>query len=372
MDDLSVTNPYEEYLCAKASMTNTPIGGMFELLPYCNMDCKMCFIRLEKNVVNKMGGLLPPDFWINKAMQAQKGGLLFLLISGGEPMLYPNFWELYDKLRNLGLIITINTNGTLIGENEARFFGEHRPRRLNISIYGKDNETYKKLCGNPKGFTQLENAVYWLKKYNVPIKLNCSLTKYNYEQLDEMRTIAERWRVPLDIAYYMMPPNRKIDKVAYNEYRLTPELAAKAAFDIKMYSLPKEQRIQKAQTELKKVENFQETRSMPCGFWCRAANVSFWINWKGEMVPCCVLNEPKIDFKELDFEDAWKIMLESVNKIQLSEKCYLCSKRPICPHCAASEVSETGVFGKEPDYLCSFSEEYLKLLKQEVNDELLF
>ena len=62
--------------------------------------------------------------WTKVAEDMMKAGTLFVLLTGGEPLLYPHFRELYQKLRGLGMIVTINTNGTLIDEEWADFFAE--------------------------------------------------------------------------------------------------------------------------------------------------------------------------------------------------------------------------------------------------------
>ena len=68
----------------------------------------------------------------------QKAGTVFLLLTGGEPLLFPDFKTLYRRLRNLGMILTINTNGTLLDEAWADFFATYPPRRINITLYGAD------------------------------------------------------------------------------------------------------------------------------------------------------------------------------------------------------------------------------------------
>lgn len=360
-----IANPYEEYLCAKASMTNTPIGGTFELLPYCNMNCKMCYIRMSKKEVDLLGGIQSKEFWIHIAKQAKEKGLLFLLLTGGEPLLYPDFLGLYEKISSMGIYITINTNGTLINEEIASFLGQHLPRRLNITIYGKDNATYAELCQNPKGFTQLEYGIQLLKKHAVPVKLNCSLTPYNYMQLKDIQQLSQKWDIPLEIAYYMMPPNRKTEKGNYSEHRLPPHLSAQIAFDIAMCFLTPEERKEKSKKSLEKIMHFHPKPNKIDGFWCRAANASFWITWRGEMVPCGMLNEPTYNITELGFQCAWENMIKDVQKISLSSQCYQCNKRSICLHCAASEISETGCYGCPPEYLCEFSDTYFQLLKKE-------
>ena len=71
--------------------------------------------------------------------------ILFLLLTGGEPLLFPDFKTLYRRLRNLGMILTINTNGTLLDEAWADFFATYPPRRINITLYGADAASYDRL-----------------------------------------------------------------------------------------------------------------------------------------------------------------------------------------------------------------------------------
>ena len=55
--------------------------------------------------------------WIHLGQKARDAGMLYLLLTGGEPLLWPDFWELYDALYEMGLLIGINTNGSLIDDN---------------------------------------------------------------------------------------------------------------------------------------------------------------------------------------------------------------------------------------------------------------
>ena len=135
----------EEKLVTKATIANIPIGGTFELLPLCNMNCDMCFIRLSKSEMNRIGTLKSADEWLRIAKEMKEAGTLFVLLTGGEPFLYPEFIKLYQGLKKLGMIITINTNATLVTEEIAQVLGKDKPRRVNITLYGASNKTYEKL-----------------------------------------------------------------------------------------------------------------------------------------------------------------------------------------------------------------------------------
>lgn len=68
---------------------------------------------------------------------------------GGGPLLVPGFKELYLALKAEGMVLTLNTNGTLLDEQWADFFARHKPRRVNITLYGADDAAYETLCRCP-------------------------------------------------------------------------------------------------------------------------------------------------------------------------------------------------------------------------------
>lgn len=141
----------EQQMFTMATEKKVPLYGVLELLPLCNLNCDMCYVRMSREEMEQVGRLRTMEEWTKTAEDMIKAGTLFVLLTGGEPLLYPHFRELYQKLRELGMIITINTNGTLINEAWADFFAENKPRRINITLYGASNETYERLCHYPGG-----------------------------------------------------------------------------------------------------------------------------------------------------------------------------------------------------------------------------
>ena len=130
MEHLEGATTAERALIERASEQRLPINGSIELLPLCNMNCGMCYVRLSREEMERQGRLRTAEEWLSVARQLKDAGTLFLLLTGGEPLIYPAFKQLYTALRALGFLITINTNGTLIDEDWAAFFGQHKPRRL--------------------------------------------------------------------------------------------------------------------------------------------------------------------------------------------------------------------------------------------------
>ena len=124
-----------EYLFHKATKNHTPICGTFELSPLCNFNCKMCYVHQQADDLKKMGkSIKTPDFWLELARQAKEQGMLYLLLTGGEPFLYPDFWMLYEELVKMGFVISINSNGSLIDEKIIEKLKKYPPARINITL----------------------------------------------------------------------------------------------------------------------------------------------------------------------------------------------------------------------------------------------
>ena len=186
MYDLDNMDSMEKRLIQKAYIKQAPINGSLELLPLCNMNCDMCYVRLSKAEMEQKGRLRTKEEWISLARQMKDAGTLFLLLTGGEPLLFPEFKELYKELQNMGMILTINSNGTLINEEWADFFAKHKPRRINITLYGADDQAYGKLCHYPAGFQKTVNAIRMLRDREIDVKINGSITSKNEEDIKKI------------------------------------------------------------------------------------------------------------------------------------------------------------------------------------------
>ncbi len=352
----------DKILQLKADKTHIPLNCGIELLPICNMDCKMCYVRKSKDQVEKEGGLLSCDTWIQIIDGAIREGMLYLVLTGGEPLIYPEFKRLYATLASKGVILSVNTNGTLINEEWADFFAKHGCRRLNITLYGKDDETYGTLCRNPKGFSQVMYACKLLKERNVPFRFTCSVTPANVMQLPELFAIAKEFDVPLVPASYMFPANRKqID--ADDQYRLSPENAAASILRCYQLENPEVDMALMAKQELEKLGKPHRPVNQK-GFTCRAGHSSFWVTWKGDMLPCGMFEDLKISLREYSFKEAWDFIVSETQKMHFCDECKTCEKRTLCHVCPASCYNETGRIDGKPVYMCQMIDELIKQTKQ--------
>lgn len=365
MEPLEGATTVERMLLDQAKRTRTPANGSIELLPLCNMNCDMCYVRLSREEMEAKGRLRTADEWLEIGRQMKDVGVLFLLLTGGEPFLYPDFRRLYLELRKMGMIITINTNGTLIDEDLAEFFGKYKPRRVNITLYGTDEETYDKLCHYPGGYEKTLRGIRLLREQGVDVKVGGSLARANQDDLDKLLDIGEELDIPVRVDTYMMPATRERDLPYNMQSRLNPEEAARARIHALKREMGPELFPQYVRQSVERADHSEPAEAKQGHMSCMAGQCSFTINWQGEMRPCVILTEPAISVFEVGFEAAWKYIVEETHKILLNEKCSTCHMRHLCRTCAASALLETGSYDGVPDYMCRYAGESLRILREE-------
>ena len=347
-----------EYLYQKAAAAGVPLSGTFELTPVCNMDCKMCYVRLSKKEQAAIAPLRSAEQWLTLGEKAKDAGMLYLLLTGGEPFLHPQFHQILEGLHKMGLLISINSNGTMIDKKTVAWLKNCPPVRINISLYGANDEMYARLCGNPKGFTQTKKAIELLQQAGIAVKLNCSLTPYNAPHLEEMIDFAKSHRLPIQVAGYMFPPVRKKETAFGDNFRLTPEQAAWHTAYSEYLLLGKERFLARGCQEGPMIDP-----DAPCDcdgdvMRCRAGRCSFWITWQGNMTPCGMFPEGSANVFEEDFMSAWEKVKAQVARIRLPAACAACSAKRHCRACGAMVYAESGCFEEVPQYRCKMTQAY--------------
>lgn len=361
-----ITTPVEatmtNYLYTKASRNGMPLSGTFELTPCCNMACKMCYVRKTKEEQEKIAPLRTAKEWLELGKTAREQGMLYLLLTGGEPFLRSDFQEILSGLHRMGLLISINSNGTLIDEETVEWLKETPPVRINITLYGASDETYARLCGNPKGFTHTARAIRLLKEAGIQVKINCSVTPYNVDDLEGIYAFAREEGLLVQATSYMFPPLRRDTSMVGQNDRFSPQEAAYQSACILALDLGEDEFLRRVSRDESLA--FPQEIEEDCpkidgegdGIRCRAGKCSFWITWDGRMLPCGMFPEGNAqNVFQIGFEKAWEQVHEEALAIRLPAKCSGCTLRDQCKACAAMVMTESGNFHTVPEYRCKMA-----------------
>jgi len=147
----------------------------------CNNRCKMCSIwkMKEKKIVR-----------FEKAKEAltksYRHGFRFLQLTGGEPLLNPDFFRILGFAKKLGFTVFFPTNGTLINEEIAVKLAESNVDQVSISIHHSNPEVFEKISGHKNILKKTLDAVKYLRQAGVPVSVLCTITKDNYKDIESI------------------------------------------------------------------------------------------------------------------------------------------------------------------------------------------
>lgn len=361
------TAQISRYLYAKSAVRHLPLSGTFELTPRCNMNCRMCYIRMSESEVRARGREMTAQEWIALGEECVKQGMVFLLLTGGEPFLRKDFQEIYTRLHGMGLVLTLNSNATLINRDTLNYLRQCPPSKINITLYGGSDETYGRLCRNPSGYTQVCKAIRMLKEANVCVGINASFTEGNLADMDAVYSFAEKYEIPVRSTAYMYPPVRSAKEGIADEDMNTVRFEAEKAGKVRAWCLKNEKSPKEyaRMAELARKGCFGQESQDECGrngdekMGCSAGRASFWVTWDGRMTPCGMMNAPVTYPFAQGFEKAWTELCAETEKIYLPQACAACSMRQSCVVCGAAAMAEGGGNpSRKPEYLCRMTESF--------------
>jgi len=158
----------------------------------CNLACRHCWISPAYKAGGN-GGQFVKIGYIRKAIQKAKPlGLRRVKLTGGEPMLHPQFQEIVSLIDSEGLSIQIETNGTLIDQQMAKFLKQiKRFSFISVSVDGADAETHEALRVVPGSFESAVNGIKNLVEQGFQPQLICTLHKGNVSQMAEVIELAK-------------------------------------------------------------------------------------------------------------------------------------------------------------------------------------
>ncbi len=163
----------------------------FYLTEGCNLRCRHCWLSPRFDAHGDRYPTLPVELFETAIREAKPLGLSGVKLTGGEPLLHPQFTTLLEIVRREELALTIETNGILCTPETAAEIAKSPQRFVSVSIDGADAATHEWVRGVPGCFQKAQQAVRNLAAADTPPQIIMSLMRCNAEQVDAMVRMAE-------------------------------------------------------------------------------------------------------------------------------------------------------------------------------------
>jgi MoaA/NifB/PqqE/SkfB family radical SAM enzyme len=179
------SNPYTDLL-ARSWNNAMPMTALWEITYACNHKCSFCY-----NCPTKGARELNTEEFKAGLKKIADLGCVFLVLSGGEPLCRPDFFDIAQEGKRLGFAIRVYTNGYLIDEVVARKFAELLPFEIEISFHGDNPESFDRLTGVPGSFHRVIQGIRNLRAHDLKVNLKTPITKWNQHELRGIKALAE-------------------------------------------------------------------------------------------------------------------------------------------------------------------------------------
>lgn len=318
------------FLGFKARAKNVPISGSFELTPLCNLDCKMCYVHLNKEQM-KGAQLLTTEQWKNIMQQAIDGGMMYASLSGGECLTYPGFKELYLFLKEKGVEVSILTNGLLMDGEMLDLIRTYPPAAIQVTLYGASEDGYEAVTG-VRAFGRVMNNIRRLKELDFPLRIGITPNAFMEDGEQIIRMLhGEGFTYSINIG--MVKPReetgRETKDAALDTYMALFKLRAELKGerfepDCDPESLP---------------DPGSEHSVVTKGVRCGAGRSNFAIDWRGAMSPCSNFPCQPVDVIRNGFAEAWKRTNHLALNYPLPVECEECAYKAVCKHCVVEHAA---------------------------------
>ncbi len=345
---------YEERTGVKA-----PRIIAWEITRSCNLSCAHCRAAAEFGAYEGELSLDEIKAVIDDIVTISNP---IVILTGGEPLMRPDIWEIVDYLHEKGAMPVIGTNATLITEDIAAKMAEHRIPRISVSIDFPTAEEHDAFRGEPGAFDASIAGIKMAKAHGVGVQINMTVTTLNHTKVEAVHDLAEELGIDAFHIFMLVPTGRGSDLLdkelppeeyervltwAYHRQKTSP-------LHFKPTDSPHYYRIirQLAKAEGKKVTREEYgLDAMTRG--CLGGITFCFISHVGDIQPCGYFDMQLGNVKEQPFSRIWtesKVFNELRDYSLLKGKCGACEYKAVCGGCRARALEITGDYLESEPY----------------------
>ncbi len=337
---------YMQQFNNKVVRQRIPLSGSIDITHRCNLKCVHCYLGGDSKDRVERDGELDTAKWLSIIDEITEAGCLYLLITGGEPLLRNDFTKIYNHAKKRGMLVTVFTNGTLIDDKIIEVFKDMPPFAVEISLYGANSETYEKITGIKGSYEKCIKGIEKLVENRINLKLKTVLMTHNQHELESIRNTAERYGANFRFDAAIFPGFN--GDMAPVDLRVNPKEAVDMEFSDKS-------RFKEWQDYYGRVRNLPESDSL---YTCGSGLTSFHVDTNGNLQPCLMAAMPRHNIVEGGFKAGWKNVISGIRmkKVDKGLACRCCEKKALCGYCPAFFNLENGKEDIPSKYLCAMGQ----------------
>jgi MoaA/NifB/PqqE/SkfB family radical SAM enzyme len=242
----------------------------------CNNKCKMCSIwKIKSKKVVKYEDA-------KKALDIlHQNRFSIVQLTGGEPFLNPDIFNIINYAKKLRFIILIASNGTMITESVSKKLAKSKVEQVSISFHHYKPEIFENIEGHKNILNKVLKCIDILKKDKVPVSALCAISRYNMNEIEDIVDFIEKLGIVIS---FSMPVN--VNKTSYALGGSCANLQKNELEDavLRIIKLKKEgHNIANNMSYLRNVVRSLEGKNK---YFCYGGSKLFYLDWNLNLFPC--------------------------------------------------------------------------------------
>ncbi|RPI78764.1 MAG: SynChlorMet cassette radical SAM/SPASM protein ScmF [Desulfobacteraceae bacterium] len=163
----------------------------FYLTDGCNLACRHCWLAPKRDLTGALSRHLSKSGFRTVIEEGKPLGLKKVKLTGGEPLLHPDFLRLLHILREENIELALETNGTLCTPDIAQGIGAALNPSVAVSLDGADAQTHEQLRNVPGSFEAAQRGIENLVAQGIKPQIIMTLTRFNKDQVEPLIRLAD-------------------------------------------------------------------------------------------------------------------------------------------------------------------------------------
>ncbi len=326
----------------------------------CNLNCVHCR-RKVSHFERQNGELIFKQITdlIDEVVDFAKP---FIVLSGGEPLLRNDIFEIARYIKSKNLKVGLATNAVLIDELKAEKIKQAKIDIVSVSIDSIDESAHDAFRNSRGAFKATLEGIRLLKKHKIAFQINTTVTKHNYLQIAQMTTFSKNLGASA-LHLFILVPVGCGKKIPVNDMLSSRECEGLLR---QVFLMNKNNDFNIRPTCAPFFARISDDNSKTKAGGCLAGKSIIFVSSTGEVFPCGYFDRPVANIKNIGLKKIWQensFLKKLRDPLELKGKCSICEYKISCGGCRARAFAQTGdYFAQDP--VCNYAPAKLSEIKK--------
>ncbi len=353
-----------------AAAIEPPFLVALNLTRRCNLRCAHCYLDAGTRDAGTTGELATPEILALLDRIALLNDETMVVLTGGEPLLRPDVETIARYAADLGLMVVVGTNGTLLDERRVALLQAAGVRAVGISLDSLDPIYHDRFRGLPGARRATLAGIDTCRRADLMLQIHFTVTDDNSHELDDMIAFARDTGAAVLNVFFVVCTGRgrTLSNISADRYEAVLRRLIEAARDesglvVRARCAPNFKRLAREMIPplpITLADGYEAGGCLAGTRYCR-------VTPEGDLTPCPYMEVSVGSVRKTDFARLWSDapLFAALRSPVLEGRCGVCEYGKLCGGCRARPLARDGNLMGE-DFLCGYQPAGGAMIEREI------